>query len=99
MLGYSNIQFREGNSPLIAILIAEETPEKYLKELLSFSNERRFHLKTYSLETVSEIYRKLIEEAIQTSGVPVLKPVANNFTHLSCLNRFMLPFYDTEKKN
>jgi len=97
-LGYSNIQFREGNSPLIAILIAEETPEKYLKELLSFSNERRFHLKTYSLETVSEIYRKLIEEAIQTSGVPVLKPVANNFTHLSCLNRFMLPFYDTEKK-
>lgn len=27
----------------------------------------------------------------------MVKPVANNFTHLSCLNRFILPFFELEK--
>jgi hypothetical protein len=34
---------------------------------------------------------------VKNSGVPLVKPVANNFTHLSCLNRFILPFFDLEK--
>ncbi|MDL1898811.1 hypothetical protein FBQ82_21420 [Anaerolineae bacterium CFX7] len=37
---------------------------------------------------------QLIEDAIKNSGVPISKPVANNFTHLAALNRFILPFYE-----
>jgi hypothetical protein len=36
----------------------------------------------------------LIEDAIKNSGIPLSRPVANNFTHLACLNRFILPFYE-----
>lgn len=96
-LEYSNIQLRTEEKPLIVILIAEETPAKYQNQLQSFSDKNNFLLKTYSLETVKKHYKNLIEEAVKNSGVPLVKPVANNFTHLSCLNRFILPFYDLEK--
>lgn len=96
-LEYSNIKFHAKAKPLIVILIAEETPAKYQKELKLFTYQNDFLLKTYSLEIVNKFYKQLIEEAIKNSGVPLVKPVANNFTHLSCLNRFILPFYDLEK--
>lgn len=96
-LEYSNIQLRAKEKPLIVILIAEETPAKYQKQLKTFSDENNFLLKTYSLEIVNKYYKQLIEEAVKNSGVPLVKPVANNFTHLSCLNRFILPFYDLER--
>ena len=55
-----------------------------------------FLLKFYSLSIVSVFYKRLIEDAIKNSGIPLVRPVANNFTHLSCLNRFILPFYELE---
>jgi hypothetical protein len=82
---------------LIVILIADETPDIYKKKLIDFSMEHNFEFRTYSLEIVNSYYKQLIEEAVKNSGVPLVKPVANNFTHLSCLNRFMLPFFDLEK--
>ncbi|MDR2127163.1 MAG: hypothetical protein LBP63_10075 [Prevotellaceae bacterium] len=96
-LEYANIQFGTKEKPLIVILIANETPEKYKKQLMNFSRENNFEFKTYSLEIVNSYYKQLIEEAVKNSGIPLVKPVANNFTHLSCLNRFILPFFDLEK--
>ncbi|MDR1896938.1 MAG: hypothetical protein LBR10_09140 [Prevotellaceae bacterium] len=96
-LEYAHIQFGTKDKPLIVILIANETPDKYKKQLIHFSKENNFEFKTYSLETVNDYYKKLIEEAVKNSGVPLVKPVANNFTHLACLNRFILPFFDLEK--
>lgn len=96
-LEYANIQFGTKDKPLIVILIANETPDKYKKQLINFSKQHNFEFKTYSLEIVNNYYKQLIEEAVKNSGVPLVKPVANNFTHLSCLNRFMLPFFDLEK--
>jgi len=95
-LEYANIQFGTKAKPLIVILIANETPDRYKKKLIDFSKEHNFEFKTYSLEIVNSYYKQLIEEAIKNSGVPLVKPVANNFTHLACLNRFMLPFFDLE---
>lgn len=96
-LEYSKIIFQEKKKPIIVVLIAEETPDKFQKQLKTFVDENDFLLKTYSLSIVNDFYKRLIEEAVKNSGVPLVKPVANNFTHLSCLNRFILPFYDLEK--
>lgn len=96
-LEYSKIIFQEKKKPIIVVLIAEETPDKFQKQLKTFVDENDFLLKTYSLSIVNDFYKRLIEEAVKNSGVPLVKPVANNFTHLSCLNRFILPFYDFEK--
>jgi hypothetical protein len=96
-LEYANIQFGTKEKPLIVILIANETPDRYKKQLIDFSKKHNFEFKTYSLEIVNEYYKRLIEEAVKNSGVPLVKPVANNFTHLACLNRFILPFFDLEK--
>jgi hypothetical protein len=96
-LEYANIQFGKFHKPLIVILIANETPEKYKNQLITFSKNHNFEFKTYSLEIVNNFYRQLIEEAVRNSGVPLVKPVANNFTHLACLNRFILPFFELEK--
>jgi hypothetical protein len=96
-LEYANIQFGTQDKPLIVILIANETPDKYKKQLQIFSQENNFEFKTYSLDIVNQYYKQLIEEAVKNSGVPLVKSVANNFTHLACLNRFMLPFFDLEK--
>jgi hypothetical protein len=96
-LEYSNIQFGTTEKPLIVILIANETPDKYKRQLYNFSREHNFEFKTYSLYIVNQYYKQLIEEAVKNSGVPLAKPVANNFTHLACLNRFILPFFDLEK--
>jgi hypothetical protein len=94
---YANIQFGTPEKPLIVILIANETPDKYKKQLINFSKAHNFEFKTYSLDIVNQYYKLLIEEAVKNSGVPLVKPVANNFTHLACLNRFILPFFDLEK--
>ncbi|GHV10134.1 hypothetical protein FACS1894162_2780 [Bacteroidia bacterium] len=96
-LEYANIQFGTKDKPLIVILIANETPDKYKQKLIDFSKEHNFEFKTYSLNIVNQYYKQLIEEAVKNSGVPLVKPVANNFTHLACLNRFILPFFDLEK--
>ena len=96
-LEYANIQFGTKEKPLIVILIANETPDRYKKQLIDFSKKHNFEFKTYSIEIVNKYYKRLIEEAVKNSGVPLVKPVANNFTHLSCLNRFILPFFDLEK--
>lgn len=96
-LEYSKIIFKENKKPIIVVLIADETPDKFKKQLKAFVDENNFLLKTYSLSIVNNFYKQLIEEAVKISGVPLVKPVANNFTHLSCLNRFILPFFDFEK--
>ena len=96
-LEYSHISFVDKEKPLIAVLIAEETPTKYQQRMKEFSRTNNFIYKTYSLEIVKETYKRLIAEAAANSGVPLVKPVANNFTHLACLNRFMLPFFEMEK--
>jgi hypothetical protein len=96
-LEYSKIAFASKKQPQVIILIAEETPERFQKQLKTFSEDNNFLFKTYSLSIVNNFYKQLIEDAIRNSGIPLVKPVANNFTHLSCLNRFILPFYDLEK--
>jgi len=96
-LEYANIQFGTKEKPLIVMLITNETPDKYKKKLINFSKENNFEFKTYSIEIVNDYYKQLVEEAVKNSGVPLVKPVANNFTHLACLNRFILPFFDLEK--
>ena len=96
-LEYSNITFVNKKKPLIAVLIAEETPASYQKKMKDFSTKNNFIFKTYSLDIVKETYKRLVEEATANSGVPLVKPVANNFTHLACLNRFILPFFELEK--
>jgi len=77
-------------------LIAEETPNRFKKEMQFFTDNNNFYLRFYSLSLVKDLYKNQIELAIKNSGVPLVKPVANNFTHLSALNRFILPFYDKE---
>lgn len=96
-LEYAKISFTSKQQPQIIILIADETPDKFKTQLKAFSEANNFLFKTYSLSIVNDFYKRLIEDAIKNSGVPLVKPVANNFTHLSCLNRFMLPFFDLEK--
>jgi hypothetical protein len=93
-LEYQNIRFQNAPKPLIIILAAEETPSRFQKELTQFTNQHNFLLRYYSLALVDEFYKQLIDEAVKNSGVPLVKPVANNFTHLACLNRFILPFFD-----
>lgn len=95
-LEYSKISFQEMKKPIIVVLIADETPSIFKAQLQTFVDTNDFLLKTYSLTVVNDYYKQLIEEAVKNSGVPLVKPVANNFTHLSCLNRFILPFYDLE---
>ena len=96
-LEYANIKFENTKNTIIVILIAEETPINYQKELINFSKKNNFEFKTYSLDIVNKYYKQLIEEAVRNSGIPLVKPVANNFTHLSCLNRLILPFFELEK--
>jgi hypothetical protein len=93
-LEYQHIRFQNSPKPLIIILAADETPVRFKKELIQFTNQHNFLLRYYSLALVDEYYKQLIDEAVRNSGVPLAKPVANNFTHLACLNRFILPFFD-----
>jgi len=96
-LEYANIRFDTKEKPVVVILVADETPSEYKNKLISFSRENNFEFKTYSLEIVGDYYKQLINEATKNSGISLVKPVANNFTHLSCLNRFILPFFDLDK--
>ncbi len=93
-LEYRNIRFNTPENPLIAILAADDTPPRYQQSLYEFSSAHDVLLKFYSLAIVQEKYQNLLEEAIKTSGAPISQPVANNFTHLAALNRFILPFYE-----
>lgn len=95
-LEYQHIKFNNSLTSKIAILVAEETPLKYQKELSSFCIQNNFLLCYYSLDIVKNIHKQLFDEAVKNSGIPLAKPVANNFTHLSCLNRFILPFYEKQ---
>lgn len=93
---YQKIRFHQGETPLVIILVADETPQAFKKALAEFAVSNRILLKYYSLALVNKLYKTLIEEAVRNSGVPLSKPVANNFTHLACLNRFILPFYEKD---
>lgn len=93
-LEYQKIRFSTPLAPLVAILVADETPNRYQHELQEFSKTNGILLRYYSLNIVREHYQQLIEEAIKTSGAPITKPVALNFPHLAALNRFVLPFYE-----
>lgn len=95
-LEYQHIVFQNTPKPKIAILAAIETPLKFQRELLAFTQQHGFLIRYYSLEQVNQYYKQLIYEAVKNSGIPLVKPVANNFTHLACLNRFVLPFYEKE---
>jgi len=72
-------------------------PTFFNKRAKSFTDSYNFYLRYYSLSKVKDLYQKQIDISIRNSGIPLVKPVANNFTHLSALNRFILPFYDKEK--
>jgi hypothetical protein len=93
-LEYRNIRFNKPEKPLIAILAADETPLTYKQALHEFAGVNEILLRFYSLAVVQQHYQRLLEEAIKTSGAPISRPVANNFTHLAALNRFILPFYE-----
>jgi hypothetical protein len=93
-LEYQKIKFQFDEKPLVVILAAVETPSVFQDELKAFASANGIILKFYSLALVREYYQKLIEDAIKNSGVPLSKPVANNFTHLAGLNRLFLPFYE-----
>lgn len=93
-LEYRNIRFNTPARPLVAILAADATPPAFKQALSEFSIANGVLLKFYSLTIVQQHYQQLLEDAIKTSGAPISKPVANNFTHLAGLNRFILPFYE-----
>lgn len=93
-LEYQKIQFQSAKTPKIIVLIADQTPQKFKNQLITFSNSNNFLYREYSLPWVNKIYKEQIDFAIRNSGIPLVRPVANNFTHLACLNRFILPFYD-----
>lgn len=93
-LEYKKIRFVSGNQPLVIILAAEETPGTFKQALGQFGNSNNIVIRYYSLAIVRDYYKQLIEDAVKNSGVPLTKPVANNFTHLAGLNRFILPFYE-----
>ncbi|MDQ3713113.1 MAG: hypothetical protein M3388_12960 [Acidobacteriota bacterium] len=93
-LEYQKIKFQNAPHPIIVILAAQETPARFQKELIEFTRENDFLLRFYSLALVSDYYKQLVDEAVKNSGIPIVNPVANNFTHLSCLGRFILPFYE-----
>ncbi len=93
-LEYQKISFPVCPKPLVAILAADSTPLRFKESLANFTKRNNILLKYYSLDIVNEFYKKLIDETVRNSGVPLVKPVANNFTHLSCLNRFILPFFE-----
>jgi hypothetical protein len=93
-LDYQKIRFSTPEVPLVAILAADQTPPRYQRELHEFTDANRILLRYYSLDEVRQHYQKLLDEAFKTSGAPISKPVALNFTHLAALNRFILPFYE-----
>ena len=95
-LDYQKIKFQAGKQTSVAILAAEETSNKFKRLLDEFSKLHNILLKYYSLEIVRGHYYELIEQAIKVSGAPMSKPAANNFTHLAGLNRFILPFYESD---
>lgn len=93
-LEYQNIKFQNAPHPIIVILAAQETPVRFQKALIEFTRRNDFLLRFYSLALVNDYYKQLVDEAVKNSGIPIVNPVANNFTHLSCLGRFILPFYE-----
>lgn len=93
-LEYQNIRFQNVPQPTIVILAAQETPVRFQNELIEFTRKNNFLLRLYSLALVNDYYKQLVDEAVRNSGIPIVNPVANNFTHLSCLGRFILPFYE-----
>lgn len=93
-LEYQKIKFQSAIKTKIVVLIADQTPQKFKNQLVTFSNSNNFIFREYSLLLVNQIYKEQIDFAIKNSGIPLVKPVANNLTHLSSLNRFILPFYE-----
>jgi len=93
---YKQIKFNEADNHIVAILFAEQSNENLVEDLNQFANSFTVKLYTYDIEFVKRLYDDEIQKSLLTAGVPLIRPVAMNLTHLSAFNRLMIPFYENK---
>jgi hypothetical protein len=96
-LSYKNIRFNSQDEHQTAILFAKQTNLRFQNEILEFCKSNDVLPFFYDLDKVKQIYNSEIEKSLINNGVPLMKPVAMNLTHLGLINRFFIPYHITQK--
>lgn len=93
---YKNVRFNSSDQHSVAILYAEQTNNKFKKEIQNFCNDFQVVNFLYDLEKVKQLYEVEIEKSLLNTGAPLEKPVAMNLTHLSSFNRLIIVYHINE---
>lgn len=93
---YKNIRFNNIDSHFVAILYAEQTENKFKKEIKSFCDSQEVVSFLYDLEKVKQLYEVEIKKSLLNTGAPLEKPVAMNLTFLSTFNRLIIAYHIKE---
>ncbi len=90
---YQQISFETKKPIRFAILYEKNnTPKRFIEILEEFSKKFNVLLKTYSIISIQELYKKCLNDLRKTSGEYLGSPVAMDVVYLRWLNRVMEPF-------
>jgi len=90
---YQSIRFNSIDDHAVAILYAEQTKDKFKREIKNFCTVEGINSYLYDLEKVKQLYELEIERSLLNTGAPLEKPVAMNLTFLSLFNRLIIAYH------
>ena len=101
VLRYKNLEYKfKGKKVKVILLYAQESTLPKFNELITQNARRYFFLaRLYSLMTIKDSFRSIMDRLNRTSGLTLSRSVALGVSSLSWLNKFMIPFLekDTDK--
>ena len=89
-------QYRSTDLDVALVYAKDTTPKKFVDELEKFAIATKIILKTYSLQKIFTRYNKMVNQLNYTSGISLGRAIALGVTSIAWLNKFMLPFLDTD---
>jgi len=94
---YKQIRFSTHKPVKFIILYDEENSrQRFVDGLRSFSRRLDIILRTYSMLHVQELYKQCMEELTKTAGIDLGSPVAMDVVYLRWLNKIIAPFHQAD---
>jgi len=98
ILRYKNLEYKfKGKKVRVILLYAQESTSAKFNDLITLDSRRYFFLtRLYSMITIKDSFRSIMDRLNRTSGLTLSRSVALGVSSLSWLNKFMLPFLEKD---